>query len=520
MGQSRSWLIFLGIFAGAVGAATVFWLTQTGIGLWFDTYYYFMGADNLTAGIGFYRSIAYDNYEPITHFPPMYSCILAIISFTGFPLTSAARWLNIAAMGGTSALMTLLVYRGSGKPLLALLSCAILAWSETMITTHVWALSEPLFFIILMAGTWVLFSGKERPNDSWSSVIAGGLLFGLLPLTRYLGISIAGAALIVMGIRCLQSTSQRRWQFAVFSLLTVAPITFWFLRNLLLTGNPADTPPIILHPPDHDAWLFGADTFLSIFLPDLIREKIPVAVMLLLGGSGAALSILALVATVWRSVRRQPKTPEHYNLRLFLSLAFLGYCTQLLYSVFFIVRITPFDLRILSPLFLTMSILLFLGIGRFSDADKNLKGALYLALMLFLTFECIRANNLIRAYTADPPGFTSNAWQTSPTLAYVHSISDDPLYTNEVEAIYLLTGRIARFIPTPLNPAADAPRADYEDWLASMRTAMRVEHARLVLFLQTEEKRQAILNLEELTSGLEIEASFLDGEIYRMPASR
>jgi len=514
-GRWKPILFFISVVL--LGALTVMISTSSGIGLWYDTYSYFSGSANLTAGDGFSRTIAGGSHVPITHFPPLYSVLLSVFRRVGINLFSAARMINILSAGCTSFLIGYLVYRSTQRIPLSFITVSIVVFSETFLSTHVWALTEPLFFLIMLAGLCLIPIKRDTSSFEWWSVIASGFFFGLLPLSRYLGISIAGAAVLFMAILSLRRGRTARIQAAVFTMLAVLPIGVWFLRNIILTGNPADAPPLAWHPPDTDAWLLGSHTFLGYFLPDFLRERLSDQVTLCFSSVGIAVIVFLLGYATWQGFRGLLDKKKSTTIRAFLPLVMIAYCAQLLFSVFFVVRITPFDLRILSPLFILLVLQLILQIECFVRPYRVPAMIFTISLILFLAFEGLRANNLIRGYAADPPGFASQVWQSSPTLAYIRHFYEEPIYTNEVEGVYLLTGRTAYFIPTPYNPAADVTRQDYQDWLFSMRESLEEEDGRLVLFLQTEEKAASIENMEDLITGLVVEAEFSDGMIYRFP---
>jgi hypothetical protein len=121
---------------------------------------------------------------------------------------------------------------------------------------------------------------------------------------------------------------------------------------------------------------------------------------------------------------------------------------------------------------------------------------------------------LLEVLPDDSRGFASNSWRTSETIAYVRGLPQAPIYSNEIQAIYFLTGRMATFIPTPLNPATGDPRTDYPEALARMRERLRTEGGALVLIDPSELSSD---ELSELTEGLRLVGEFSDGVAYGPP---
>ena len=56
------------------------------------------------------------------------------------------------------------------------------------------------------------------------------------------------------------------------------------------------------------------------------------------------------------------------------------------------------------------------------------------------------------------------------------------IYTNTPPAVYLVTGRASRTLPTPIDPVDNLLRSDYEQNLARMRTDLLTGKAVLALF--------------------------------------
>jgi hypothetical protein len=80
--------------------------------------------------------------------------------------------------------------------------------------------------------------------------------------------------------------------------------------------------------------------------------------------------------------------------------------------------------------------------------------------------------------------------------------------------LFLLTGRMATFIPTPLNPATGEPRTDYPVALARMREPLRTDCGALVLV------DPSVLSSEEVSEpaeGLRLVGEFSDGIVYQRP---
>ena len=170
--------------------------TPYGLGLVNDSAFYLEGADNLLAGQGYVRTSGGGEIKPITHFPPLYSLLLAGAGLTGLELLVAARLLALLLFGITIFLLGLSVYQLSRSLIFALLGAFLLATSDVFLGVYSMALSEALFLALLLAAFLALSRGLERPSLGW--LVGAGLLLSLATLTRYAGASLYLTAILAL----------------------------------------------------------------------------------------------------------------------------------------------------------------------------------------------------------------------------------------------------------------------------------------------------------------------------------
>jgi hypothetical protein len=96
-----------------------FWLNPFGVGIYVDSLSYISSAHNLSAGIGMGRITGLGVFKPMTHYPPLYSLVLAVHNLLGLPELTAARWISILAFGLTIVLAGLIVSSGRAHGFLA-----------------------------------------------------------------------------------------------------------------------------------------------------------------------------------------------------------------------------------------------------------------------------------------------------------------------------------------------------------------------------------------------------------------
>ena len=83
------------IALAGVGAIMMRVMTQRGIGLWEDSFDYITAARSLVEEGRLGRVDGLGAFRPLTHFPPAYPWLLALLETAGFDIYDAARWLNV-----------------------------------------------------------------------------------------------------------------------------------------------------------------------------------------------------------------------------------------------------------------------------------------------------------------------------------------------------------------------------------------------------------------------------------------
>jgi hypothetical protein len=103
----------------AIGIFALWRSTPYGLGLVNDSATYVEGAANLLAGKGYVRTSGGGELKPITHFPPLFSLLLAALGLAGMDLLQGARLAISVLFGIDIVLVGLSVYKISrSQPLL------------------------------------------------------------------------------------------------------------------------------------------------------------------------------------------------------------------------------------------------------------------------------------------------------------------------------------------------------------------------------------------------------------------
>jgi hypothetical protein len=102
-------------------------------------------------------------------------------------------------------------------------------------------------------------------------------------------------------------------------------------------------------------------------------------------------------------------------------------------------------------------------------------------ILAFSTFNFQQSLTELREI--DGLGYASWRWRQAEVLTIIRDLPPDvAIYSNSPPAIYHVTGRASRVIPTPVNPTSRQPRENYERSLAEMREELLAGRAVLALF--------------------------------------
>jgi hypothetical protein len=178
-----------------ISALGGWWLksaTPYGLGLRTDSAQYINGARNLLAGEGYTRTSGGGVIKPITHFPPLFSMVIA------------------------------------------LLGAFLYATSGPSLNVYAWVMSESLYFLIWVTAFLVPFVYRQHPK-TWLLVILGSIC-GAAYLTRYIGLSLfltIALYLILTEAGWKRVFRSLAWLTGPFLIL----ILVWSFQNFMIMGS-------------------------------------------------------------------------------------------------------------------------------------------------------------------------------------------------------------------------------------------------------------------------------------------
>ena len=520
--KKETWKATFFIVVLAVIALVAFWWlkisTPYGLGLINDSSAYVGGAVNLLAGNGYSRISGGGEVKPTTHFPPMFSIILALIGLPGIDILFAARLVILLLYGFNVVLVGLSLLVITRRYLISLLGAFLFASSSIFLRVHSMLMSEPLFITLGLLSSLFLALFFFQKHRRW--LFFAGLLAGCAALTRYAGLALFLTA--VLTIILLRRRLSPILLDALVFLLGAWPLTLaWSLRNRLLTGTAANRQ-LLWHPPAWSKIDFGLFNFLDWLFPDGIvtwfqEQKWAAYGFTILIGLAFLGMMIYTRARLFRHASVVGNVEAGETLLLSHQIYVVVYIGLILATMVLFDASTLFENRILAPMEVSFLIVLLAYITRWTE-NRNLflKVALVLVLLVIAWFWAREGRQMVDILRQDGQGFASLSWRNSPTIEYIRALPQDKIiYTNKSTGVFLLTERNAYAILSRTDPVTQKPRLDYEEELEKLHRDVLEGRVVLIFFgadQQTEPEDLAWL--EDLRSGLTIFKKFSDSEVY------
>ncbi len=490
-------LSFLSLFLIAVaGTFLVLKATPEGMGLTDDSIAYIAGARSMLAGNGYREAWLHSN-GPVTHFPPGFSSALAFFGLFGLDPLRGTRFVNALLFGMNAGLLGILVWRMTPSLLAGLVIALLFVGNGELLQVHTVAMSEPLFIFFSLLALWMFDVYFERPPSrfGWKGSAKGRwwLIFcasftGMAYLTRYAGLALVAAFIVALFI--LHDTWRDRFGNAAIFLAGFLPWALgWAIRNRIVAEN-ATNRALFWHPIPAENWNMAFRVFSSFFVPvEAWRREIFQA-----GIIEWVTAIVLGVVLVWTLLKgweffSKPHQPspgegsggESRPIIVFTTALYMfAYIASVLASMTLFDAATRFELRILSPVFVCLLILLvYFGVWL-----KNRNRVVVVVLtILLLGFSFYKQSVVFAHWSKGGMGYASFQWYDSETMAFLRKLPDDvAIYTNEPAAVYLYTDRGCYVLPDRYDSATAQVRPGFEKGLARMQAEVNDGRAVLALF--------------------------------------
>lgn len=483
----------------------VLWLTaRWGVGADSDGLAYFVLARSLAAGRGYGYPTLDGGIRPMTHFPPGYPLHLAaLLPLTGGDEARAALLLNLAALAALVLLAAAEMFRATRH---VFPSVGLAAWLAVAIGTHFvypWALSETVFLPVIFLLAWALHRWEAQPLPARGVLV--GLLAAWATYLRWVGLVTLGWVALAGWLAWPRTPWPQRLRRLIWPLLGgLAPVALLFWVNATLAGS-ATNRALRWHPPHADQWLQLWATLQAWLAPFYHRLPGPAAwwtaLLLAAGVSGVLWGLL--------TARHHGDTPLLALYRRW-GLFTVIYLAGLVAAFTLVDASTPWNTRILSPLFPALSVL---GVAALWQALRRHPWLVTLAVVLGLVF-------LLSAfrYTRRTLGPTRlgggklrmGRWQKADIWPVLRRLpAATPVLTNELEETLYYARRPAvpldpplfidgrAFFCDPVNAICQpAPYTSLEDWATDLAQRY-ADQCVVIAYIAVQEKEEGFAPLRE-----------------------
>jgi hypothetical protein len=458
--------------AALLGAAVVSRLNTTGIGLTPDSLSYLGMARTLADGHGYASPFGSPGLPPETGFPPLYPTLLAAADVAGLSVLRWAVWINAAAFAALIALVAAMVYDLSRSALATVLGAALTLTFVPLLDLYVHVWSEPAYLVWQVLALWML--ARYNARGGRSDLAIAGVAASLGALTRYAGLALLPAGLIVLMAARRRPLRARLVDCAAYTAIAAIPLGLWLLRNVLEASSA--TGRTVSYRQIHSERIHRAWVTVSGWI-GVLRLGAPTGLWWL----GALLAVALAAGLVW--YRSFDGLRNDAGWGLVAALVFVVvYAVFLWVSVAVAARGVHFTGRILSPLMLGL-ILAVVMAGQVSWSALPARYAVPALLGLAAVVGVVHAGRLerdaVRVAGAHQPFYVR--WRSSPLISQVEALpAGTVVYSNLPGPLWLVTGRHVLGLPDPRLPAGAGANPDYAAQLRVTRGDLARNHGVVV----------------------------------------
>lgn len=505
MTKSRRFIFSVFLFLLSISVVVFLRATSNGIGVLPDSVSYFTAAENLLNGGDL---INYDG-TPMTHWPPFYPIVLSICGLLGDNPVDTSRYFHAFFYSLNLFLFCLIIYLCANRKIInMILGGVFFLSSRSILYMHVFALSEPLFLALLLMSMLFLFLYFQKEKERYMFLFS--IFLSLAIGTRYIGITLLPSFILVLLMFSEKPKKTKIINLLLITITSLAPMGLWIIRNFALTGSTANRN-FQYNPIETDKLTNFINTAHDFYV-SLSRSQSITNFNFFIG--------IAIVAFIIFITMRKKKMNDHiqpndYVVITFGLIFFVSYVFFLLFSISFFDASTPIDTRLLSPVFVALTVSLFDLIEKSKITQNHRVSIIVIALMVLLI-----GNNIPRfikdiARYSKGMGYNSPWLDSSPTLNLLKSMHpNEKIITNARDLVFFKTGLLGEWFPSRVTSSNSLPNEQFEEEIVDM--CERVTKGDAVIVYLNFIQRWYHPSEKELTAlcNLEITNKLRDGFIY------
>lgn len=485
--------LLLGLLA-VLGTFLVLYSTPQGLALSDDSIGYIAGARSILSGDG-YRAAWLASNKPVTHFPPGFSSVLALVGLSGLDPLRGTRFVNSLLFGANTFLLGLIGWRMTRSKLAGITLALLFLVNASLFRVHIAAMSEPLYLFFTLASflTFSQYFEAEKPVSASSSgklgnpniwLLLTAILTSFAYLTRYAGLALFVTFLAALVI--LHGTWKKRLTRAGIFLAGFLPFALaWAVRNRLLADN-ATNRTIVYHPitPENiQIGVYNVSVFLMPF-EEWRRELMRIPNLFL-----SIIIFVLLIMLVWvmfKGLKKffKPFTEMPEILSFVSALYGLGYLASIVVTMTWFDAATKFQLRIIAPVFVSLlTLLVYFGYWLWQKQNRLLYAVTIVLALCIFALSIHGMTDAVNQLRKGGQGYASFRWFDSEAMEFLRNLPEGTrIHSNQVAAVYLYTGRPGYVLPDLVDAVTGLPRGRYEEGVAELRADVLAGEAVLALF--------------------------------------
>ncbi len=515
------------VLPAVLGTFLVLYATPQGLGLSDDSIAYIAGARSILNGDG-YREAWLASNQPMTHFPPGFSSVLALVGLSGLDPLRGTRLVNSLLFGINTFLLGLIGWRMTKSRIAGLILAILFLLNSSIFRVHTTAMSEPLYIFFTLAAflafsQYIFAAAPTEENQNLGRrigsngfLITAAALTAFAYLTRYAGLALLATFFVSLFI--LHDTWKKRFTSIGIFIAGFVPFALaWSIRNKLL-AETATNRAIVYHPVSAENIQLGLSNFAAFLMPvDEWRRVMIKAPNLMV----VVLSAIALVLLVWaaeKGLRKlfQPSAETTEALSFLNTLYIFGYMASIVASMTWFDAATKFQLRILSPVYVSLLVMLvYFGVWFWNRQAAIWRIAAILFAVCMFSLSMYGMSGALAHLRKGGQGFASFQWFDSEAMEFLRGLPEGTrIYSNQVGPVYLYTDRSGYVLPDLVDPVTGLPRGRFDEGVAALQADVLSSEAVLALFdvESNDEEVQSVYRI--LADGLHPAFSRQGDEIY------
>lgn len=502
----------LGLLA-ILGIFLILYATPQGLGLSDDSIAYIAGARSILSGQG-YREAWLASNGPVTHFPPAFSSVLALVGLSGLDPIRGARLVNALLFGANTFLLGLIGWRMSKSQIAGLILALLFVVNASLFRVHAVAMSEPLYIFFSLIAFLFFEQYLNRRRMRW--LILSACFVGMAYLTRYAGLALFATFLVA--IILLRETWQLRLKRSAVFMISFLPwAAAWAIRNKLVADN-ATNRTLVYHPLSAENIQTGIYNFSEFLIPVETWRRALVKMPDLFSILVAGFALFLLVWVVYKGFKKfiHPETELPEVLSFTNGLYIFGYLASIISSMMLFDASTKFKLRINSPIYVSLLILLvWLGFWLWQKRSIVWRGAVFIFTIFLFLLSANETYGVVTQLHKGGQGYASFQWYDSEAMDFLSKLPEKTrIYTNQPGPVYLYTNRPSYVLPDLIDPVTELPREGFEKGVQALQADVLSGKAVLALFKFGSEAEDVQSTYLQLADGLYLAHDSHGDKIY------